>query len=88
MDYNLYVGFFAAFFTTFAFVPQTIKTLRTKNTEGISLLMYTMFIIGVISWIFYGYLKSDFAVLTANIITFVLAFPVLIMVISDKKRNK
>lgn len=88
MDYNLYIGLVAAFFTTFAFVPQTIKTLKTKNTDGISLLMYSMFIIGVISWIIYGYLNFDIAVLSANVITLVLAMPVLIMLISDKKRNK
>lgn len=32
MDYILLTGLFAAFFTTFAFAPQSIKTLRTRNT--------------------------------------------------------
>lgn len=36
MDTILLTGLFAAFFTTFAFAPQSIKTIRTRNTEGIS----------------------------------------------------
>ena len=88
MDFNLFIGLFAAFFTTFAFAPQTIKTIRTKNTEGISVLMYAMFVIGVVSWIVYGYLKSDIAVLAANVITLFLALPVLAMIITTKEKVK
>ncbi len=51
MDTILLTGLFAAFFTTFAFAPQSIKTIRTRNTEGISVVMYIMFLTGVISWI-------------------------------------
>ncbi|HBB4878456.1 TPA: PQ-loop domain-containing transporter, partial [Escherichia coli] len=50
MDTILLTGLFAAFFTTFAFAPQSIKTIRTRNTEGISVVMYIMFLTGVISW--------------------------------------
>lgn len=63
MDTILLTGLFAAFFTTFAFAPQSIKTIRTRNTEGISVVMYIMFLTGVISWIAYGIMRSDFAVL-------------------------
>ena len=69
MDTILLTGLFAAFFTTFAFAPQSIKTIRTRNTEGISVVMYIMFLTGVISWIAYGIMRSDFAVLIANIVT-------------------
>lgn len=79
MDTTLFIGLFAAFFTTFSFAPQSIKTLKTRNTEGISMVMYVMFLTGVAFWIVYGYQKSDIAVLIANLITFVLAAPVLIM---------
>ncbi|EMK7275403.1 SemiSWEET transporter, partial [Escherichia coli] len=73
MDTILLTGLFAAFFTTFAFAPQSIKTIRTRNTEGISVVMYIMFLTGVISWIAYGIMRSDFAVLIANIVTLFLA---------------
>lgn len=87
MDITLFIGLFAAFFTTFAFAPQSIKTLRTRNTEGISLVMYIMFLIGVIFWIVYGFQKSDIAILAANLVTLVLATPVLVMTFISRRRK-
>ena len=88
MDMTLFTGLFAAFFTTFAFVPQSIKTLRTRNTEGISLGMYAMFLIGVASWIVYGVKKGDAAVLIANVTTLILAAPILIMTVLSRIRKQ
>ncbi|MFT4272525.1 MAG: SemiSWEET transporter [Pantoea sp.] len=88
MDITLIIGLFAAFFTTFAFAPQSIKTLKTRNTEGISVTMYIMFLIGVISWVIYGLHKSDIAVLAANIITFFLAAPILVMTLLSRRRKR
>ncbi|RGU14344.1 hypothetical protein DWW92_22070 [Escherichia coli] len=87
MDNILVTGLFAAFFTTFAFAPQSVKTLRTRNTEGISVVMYIMFMVGVISWIAYGILRSDFAVLAANIVTLFLAAPVLVMTLLNRRKK-
>ena len=88
MDAILLTGLFAAFFTTFAFAPQSIKTLRTRNTEGISVVMYIMFLIGVMLWIAYGIQRSDFAVLVANIATLFLAAPVLVMTLINRRRKR
>lgn len=88
MDITLLIGLFAAFFTTFAFAPQSIKTLKTRNTEGISVTMYIMFLIGVFSWVIYGFHKSDIAVLAANIITFFLAAPILVMTLLSRRRKR
>ena len=82
MDTILLTGLFAAFFTTFAFAPQSIKTIRTRNTEGISVVMYIMFLTGVISWIAY-----DFAVLIANIVTLFLAAPVLVITLINRRKK-
>ena len=68
-----YVGFFAAALTTASFLPQAVLVLRTRNTEGISLLMYVMFTIGVAGWLTYGVLLSDLPMILANSITLVLA---------------
>ncbi|HGY6764105.1 TPA: SemiSWEET transporter [Escherichia coli] len=87
MDTILLTGLFAAFFTTFAFAPQSIKTIRTRNTEGISVIMYIMFLTGVISWIAYGIMRSDFAVLIANIVTLFLAAPVLVITLINRRKK-
>ena len=71
-------GYFAAVLTTAAFLPQLIKTLKTKKAEDVSLITLIMFITGVGSWIIYGYAISSSPILIANIITFILNLFILI----------
>ena len=72
-----FFGYFAAILTTAAFLPQLIKTLKTKKAEDVSLVTLIMFLCGVIFWIFYGYKISSLPILIANIITFTLNFLIL-----------
>ena len=76
--YVEFFGYFAAILTTAAFLPQLIKTLKTKKADDVSLITLIMFITGVISWIIYGYKISSFPILVANLITFILNFLILI----------
>ena len=69
-----FFGYFAAILTTAAFLPQLIKTLKTKKANDVSLLTLIMFICGVCSWIIYGYKISSLPILIANIITFILNY--------------
>ena len=78
-----YIGFFAAFCTTFAFLPQAIKVYQTKSTKDISLYMFLIFTIGVLSWLIYGLIINDLPVILANAVTLVLSFFILIYTNSD-----
>jgi len=71
-------GYFAAILTTSAFLPQLIKTLKTKKAEDVSLTTLIMFITGVLSWIIYGYRISSTPILIANLITLILNLFILI----------
>ena len=71
-------GYFAAILTTTAFLPQLIKTLKSKKADDVSLTTLIMFIIGVISWIIYGYKISSIPILIANLITLILNLLILI----------
>ena len=73
-----FFGYLAAFLTTVAFLPQLIKTLKTKKAEDVSSITLIMFICGVGSWIIYGYKISSSPILIANIITFILNLFILI----------
>ena len=46
-----WTGFLAAALTTVAFVPQAVKTIRSKDTRSISLGMYVIFTIGIAFWL-------------------------------------
>ena len=65
------ISYVAVIFGLCAFLPQTIKTLRTKETKDISLGMYLLFIAGVALWVAYGFLSKNPAVAIVNAVIFV-----------------
>jgi MtN3 and saliva related transmembrane protein len=78
------VGLAAAACTTFSFLPQAIKVIKTKNTKDLSLAMYSIFTAGVFLWLVYGVFVRDIPIIIANSITFILAATILIMKIRYK----
>tara|TARA_Y100000589_G_scaffold264275_1_gene254923 strand:+ start:1593 stop:1859 length:267 start_codon:yes stop_codon:yes gene_type:complete len=80
-----YYGYIAAILTTIAFLPQLVKTIKTKKAEDVSLVTLVMFITGVCFWIIYGYEISSFPILLANTITLLLNSLILIFKIIYKK---
>jgi len=71
------VGLLAAASTTFSFLPQAIKTIRTKDTQSISLSMYALFTFGTLLWLIYGVFTSNVPVYLANGITLLFALIIL-----------
>ena len=71
------VGSMAGTLTTLAFVPQVIKTLRSRSTRDISLTMWASFSLGVALWLAYGLMTGAMPVILSNLITLVLASTVL-----------
>ena len=82
-----FFGYFAAILTTLAFLPQLIKTLKTKKAEDVSLITLIMFLTGVLSWIIYGYRIASTPILLANLITFLLNLLILIFKITFSKNK-
>ena len=78
------IGFFAAFCTTIAFLPQAIKVYKSKSTKDISLWMFLIFTTGVLSWLIYGFMISDLPIIFANTVTLLLSIFILIYKIKFK----
>ncbi|WP_374013426.1 SemiSWEET transporter [Pseudoxanthomonas koreensis] len=72
-----WMGYVAATLTTAAFVPQALKTLRTRDTSGISLGMYVVFTVGLCFWLAYGIVLQSWPMILANIVTLALAVVIL-----------
>lgn len=77
LDPHDLVGYLAAILTTTAFVPQALKSWRTRDLSGVSLTMYSLFTLGVALWLVYGLLLGSWPITIANTITLVLAGVVL-----------
>ncbi|EGQ7975937.1 hypothetical protein I7Z51_004955 [Vibrio parahaemolyticus] len=79
MEYVSAIGYLAACLTTLSFLPQAIRVIKTRDTKSISLVMYVMFVTGLLMWLAYGLLTNNAAVTWANLMTFIFAFPILII---------
>lgn len=81
------VGTVAAVLTTFGFVPQIIKMVRTKSVRDISLITLVQFSAGVALWAAYGLHRADPVIVGANLVSLVI-FIVGIVVYSYLKRHE
>lgn len=72
-----WAGYLAATLTTLAFVPQALKTIRSRDTRSISLRMYLVFTIGVGFWLVYGIALKSMPMILCNIVTFALSATIL-----------
>jgi MtN3 and saliva related transmembrane protein len=82
--FTLILGLFAAALTTFAYLPQSIKAIRTRHTRDLSLQMIIMLEAGLITWLIYGILIHSIPVIAANTISIVFMTVILYMKIKYK----
>lgn len=67
------LGLAAGSLTTAAFLPQVIKTWKTRSAKDLSLGMFLLFCLGVVLWLAYGIIQRDVPVIVANLLTLILA---------------
>lgn len=82
------ISYLAAILTTISFVPQAIKTIRTRDTRDLSLTTYVMFVCGTIGWTVFGLIAHEYAVFYANFITTMFAGVILFFKIIEPKQQK
>lgn len=73
------IGLVAASFTTLCWIPQAVRTLRTRDTRSISLVTQAAFTAGIALWLVYGLLIGSWPVILANAVTFMLVFAILLL---------
>lgn len=72
------LGLIAGACTTIAFLPQVLKTWKSRSAKDLSLGMFSIFSFGVLLWLVYGFLVQDIPVIAANMITLMLASTLLV----------
>ncbi|MDP2697072.1 SemiSWEET transporter [Thalassospira sp.] len=77
MTFETVLGLLAGSLTTIAFLPQVIRTWRTRSTADISLGMFLVLCTGIALWFVYGLMMGDWPVIIANGLTFILAATIL-----------
>ena len=72
------VGFVAGALTAFAFLPQVLKTWRTRSCGDLSMTMLGAQSAGVGLWILYGVLIDSFPVILSNAVTLTMCLGLLV----------
>jgi MtN3 and saliva related transmembrane protein len=73
------IGIAAALLTTLCWIPQALRTLRTRDTRAISLVTQASFTVGIGLWLVYGILLGSMPLILANAVSFLLVAPILAM---------
>ena len=72
-------GYLAGFLTTISFLPQVVKTWKSRSASDLSLGMFCAFPVGVMFWLTYGFLIQEPPIIFWNLVTLVLVLAILVM---------
>jgi MtN3 and saliva related transmembrane protein len=67
------VGFSAGALTTLAYVPQVMRTWRTRSATDLSLGMLVALSAGVFLWLVYGLAIGAWPIILSNLVSLILA---------------
>ncbi len=79
------IGYLAGFCISIAFIPQAIKTFKTKDVQGLSRITYSIYNLGILGWIMYGFYIHSIPVTFFNIVSLFFSVPILYMTFKYKK---
>ena len=86
MDFDFdIVAFVAGLFTTAAFLPQSLKIFRHKDSGSVSITTYLMLFFGLTIWIFWGLEKGETVFVFWQVVMFTLVLSVLILIFLYRK---
>jgi MtN3 and saliva related transmembrane protein len=68
-----WIGLVSGALTTISFVPQVMRTWRTRSAADLSFGMLITFTVGVAGWLAYGVLSHQVPVILSNVVMLVLA---------------
>jgi MtN3 and saliva related transmembrane protein len=79
------VGFAAGALCTFAYLPQVVRSIRTRSVRDLSLLMLISLNAGLVLWVSYGVLIQSWPIILPNAVTLLLSLPLLGMKVRSLK---
>ena len=82
------VSLFAATLSMVSFVPQAWAIIRSRNTDGVSLRMYLITVACFVSWLVYGLLLMQWAIIVQNIICLCLSSFILTMKLLPQRKKE
>lgn len=78
MDAVTILGLVGGALTTSSFLPQVIKSWKTKSTGDVSMWMFLLLTVGILIWMVYGFMIGSLPVVVANAGSFILSVTMII----------
>ncbi|MBR0666384.1 hypothetical protein GXW71_18635 [Roseomonas hellenica] len=88
MDFVEIIGGLAALCSVTSFAPQAIKIIRSGDTEGLSVAMYALTVLGFSLWLLYGVLQGQWPLMVTNGCCLALSLLILIMLLFPAARRR
>jgi MtN3 and saliva related transmembrane protein len=82
------VGIIAGALSCTTFLPQVIKTWKSKSTKDVSLTMFLIATLGTAFWLVYGILIHSISIIGTNIVVFFLSLTMLWLLFKHRNRSQ
>jgi len=81
------VGIIAGALSCTTFLPQVIKTWKSKSTKDVSLTMFLIASLGTTLWLVYGILIDSISIIGTNIVVLFFSLTMLLLFYKNRKKK-
>jgi MtN3 and saliva related transmembrane protein len=82
------IGIIAGALSCTTFLPQVIKTWKSKSTKDVSLTMFLIASAGTTLWLVYGIMIKSISIIGTNIIVLFFSLTMLYLLFKNRKEEK
>jgi MtN3 and saliva related transmembrane protein len=82
------IGSLAATLTTACWLPQMVKTLRLGTADDFAWPYLGMLMVGLLTWVVYGFYRNDAPLYICNIITALLVMVVVVIKVRSERQRR
>ncbi len=80
------IGIMASVLTASSLLPQLIKLVKEKEAKDVSIVMLIVLLIGLICWVWYGFLKQDQIIIISNSFSLLVNVITILLTLKYKKQ--
>jgi MtN3 and saliva related transmembrane protein len=81
------IGIIAGAFSCTTFLPQVLKTWKSKSTKDVSLNMFLIATLGTTLWLVYGIMINSFSIIATNIVVLFFSITMLFLIFRNREKK-
>lgn len=82
------IGYIAGTLTLIGYLPQTIKTIKTRETKDLSLLTFVIIGVSAVLWTVYGLSSQQIAIWATNGVVSICSVIITVIKLNNMKQEK